>query len=235
MRVKLNFGNCFQKYSVIYNNQEYPSKNNNYIFLDLDDDHKKIYIKNHSKSSVSFDLLDLFLEMFYGDSTTTLIYCDYSFEILSNENCEITLKENNFVINDRIKYLSYCAVSENAELGNDRFISQNIDKLIKKHKRIHFLFLSGLPLYILIAILALIFDNGLLWIFILIFLLFTLPSIKQRKTLKKHIENKTGIENLQKNVTGFREDDKYEEKLLSKADKIFFKLFEKLFTNGDKK
>lgn len=235
MRVKINLNGVFRYFSVIYKNQEYSTKNKDSIFLEIDDNDRKIYIKNNSKSSVSLDWLDIFLEMFYGESTTTSIYSDYSFEILSNENCEITIKENDFIINDRMKYLSFCAVSDNALLGNDCFITGDTSKLIKKHRKLHLFLLSGLPLYILVAILALVFDYSLFWIFIMIFLLFTLPSIKQRKKFKKYLESPIALEALQKNVIGFRTEKNYEEKIMTKTDKFFFKLFEKLFNTEAKK
>lgn len=49
MRVKINLNGVFRYFSVIYKNQEYSTKNKDSIFLEIDDNDRKIYIKKQFK------------------------------------------------------------------------------------------------------------------------------------------------------------------------------------------
>lgn len=216
--------------TVIYKGNEYRFNSDDILFIDIDDNDKTLYVKNPIGSSVSVSLIDVILELFAGDSMITIIRPDYSFEILSNNNCEIFLKENEKEFHfGNIKFKSFCAVSQGANLGNDRFIIKDLDKVRKKHRKMNFFVMSGLPFYILIALLALTISTNLLWVFILIFIIFTIPSIKSRKNFKKSVTQDNVIKTLCDNVTGYRTDENYDIKNMSKSGRFMFKIFEKLF------
>lgn len=231
MRVKLNAEDVFYKnyLSVVYKNQEYRFNNSNYIFIDIDEDCRKIYIKNNSKSNVSLNYLDLILVLLAGDGTITTMCADYSFEILSKDNCEILLLENKFNNKHSIYFESYCAVSKTAELGNDYFMCRDLDRLNKKSRRLSFLLMSGLPFYILLAFLLLVLEPEQLIIpLIAIFLLFTIPSIRQRRRIKKCATNEKINAKLLENVNGYRADENYGDKLKTKSEKFIEKIFSKM-------
>ena len=66
MRVKITKENKFNNITVIYKNQEYVIKNCP-LFLDLDENDKRIYVKSSNKSKVFLDFTDLivFQAFFY--------------------------------------------------------------------------------------------------------------------------------------------------------------------------
>lgn len=231
MRVKLNAKDVFFKrsLSVVYKNQEYFFNDNDYIFIDIDEDCRRIYIKNNSKSNVSLNYLDLLLVLLAGDGTITTVCADYSFEILSNDNCEILLIENKFNNKHNIYFESYCAKSQTAELGNDCFICRDLDRLNKKSKRLSFFLMSGLPLYVILAFLLLILKPEQLIIPLLVmFLLFTIPSIRQRRRIKKSAVKEKINAKLLENVNGYRTDENYGDKLKTKSEKLIEKIFSKM-------
>lgn len=216
--------------TIIYNGNEYRFNNDDILFIDIDDDDKTLYVKNPIASSVSVSLIDVILELFAGDSMITIIRPDYSFEILSNDNCEISLKENEKEFHfGNIKFKSFCAVSQGASLGNDKFVIKDLDKVRKKHRKMNLFVMSGLPFYILIALLALTISTDLFWIFILIFTIFTIPSIKSKKNFKKAVTQDNIIKTLLDNVVGYRTDENYEINKMSKSGRFMFKIFDKLF------
>lgn len=235
MRVKITKENKFKNITVIYKNQEYVIKNCP-LFLDLDENDKRIYVKSSNKSKVFLDFTDLIVfQAFFGDSVETMIYCDYSFEILNNENCEIIIKDNYYKVNDRITFYSYCADGENVMFGEDRYFTGDLKKLIKKHRRLHFFIASGLPIYIILIILAMIFSDYIYYICIIIFLVLTLPSITQRKKFKKFVTSPQGINELIKNAKEIRKNPTFMYEPQTKIEKAFSKLFEKLFNTEAKK
>lgn len=216
--------------SVIYKGNEYGFNSDGVLFIDMDDDDKTLYVKNPVSSSVSVSIIDVILELFAGDSMVTVIRPDYSFDMLSSDNSEILLKENEKEFHfGNIKFKSFCAVSQGASLGNDKFIIKDIDKIAKKHKKLNLLVMSGLPLYIFIALLAVLITPSLFWVYIFIFLIFTVPSIKSSRNFKKTVTQENIIKSLTDNVTGYRTDENYEINKMSKSAKFMFKIFDKLF------
>lgn len=216
---------------VFYKGIEYGFNSNDELFIDIDGCERTLYVVNPVNSSVRVSVIDIFLEFFSGDSMITEICPDYSFDVLSDDNCEIILKENEQSFNfGYIVFKSFCAVSQTATLGNDRFaVRENIDKLAKKHKRLNLLVMSGLPLYILVALLAVLFSYELFLLYIIIFLIFTIPSIKSKRNFKKAVTKENIINYLSSNVIGYRTDENFEYNKMNKSSKFMFKIFDKLF------
>ncbi|MCH5314721.1 MAG: hypothetical protein J1E81_02315 [Eubacterium sp.] len=230
MRVKITADNVFFKsLSVVYKNKEYSFKNDDCIFIDIDDSDRKIYVKNHSKSSITINFFDLIVGILAGDRTVTTVCCDYVFEIMSSDNCEISIVENKLNNKHNIYYESYCAVSKTAVLDNDRFIPNNINRLNKKSKKLSFFLMSGLPIYVLLAFLLIIIKPEQLIIpLIAVFLFFTIPCIIQHRRIKKYVREESISRKLLENVNGFRTDENYAEKLKTKSDKFIEKIVSKM-------
>ncbi len=231
MRVKITAERVLFKrnLSVVYKNQEYFFNGSDFVFIDVDGSDRRIYVKNNSKSGVCINFLDLILELLTGDGTITTVCADYSFEILSNDNCEISLIENKYNNKHNIYFESYCAMSQTAELGNDCFYCNDLDKLNKKSRRMSLYLMSGLPLYILLAVLLLILKPEQLIIpLIAVLLLFTIPSIRQRRRVKKCVTKENISLKLLGNVNGFRTDKNYDDKLKTKSDRFIEKFIGKM-------
>lgn len=236
MRVKfIKDKMLFRNISVVYKNKEYTFDGNDYVFVDIDDDDRRVFIKNMTKSSVFVNIIDLMFHMLAGDGTITTACCSYAFDIVGNDNCEITIAENKYSTKYEIYFESICALSQTAELKNDTFIPNDLDRLNKKHRRIHALFMSGIPLYTVLALLLVILEpDQIILPAIIVFLIFTIPSLVKRRRYKKLVTADTISRFLLENTLALRADGNPSEKQQTNMDRIISNIVKKMFKSKEK-
>lgn len=209
MRIKIvNESN--QSAFVIFNSAEYTFDRSNILYIETEDTFADIIVKKSTPSSVHINILDLLLGMLIGNGSVTSVNCDYSFRIECDDNCQIILKENRLSPKEQFVYSSFCAVSDSAEISDENYSVNNYKKIRRKHTFIHLFLLSALPLEVLLVLFFLIFTDNYLTMVVpvlLIFLLFTVPSLKQLKVFKYRVNNEYANQILTEQCTVLRSSD----------------------------
>lgn len=186
-----------------------------------------ITIKSTKKDSVHLNILAIILGVFMGDDTVTFINTDYHFSVENDCDC-ITILENKW---DPRSPLGINACYADSNVTNESYSMPNIKKTKRKHKFIHLFILSLLPIQLILIALCFLTDPPYLWIiiFILLFLVYTLPSFKEIKRFK----NITKADNVNNKLCEYankrRNNDLSYDEDTSKTGKIFSKILDKMF------
>lgn len=180
------YNNTSNRYIAFVNGREYFLNRKAFIEFDCNGPTKVDLIPQH-KNRVFLNILDLFLEMFIGDSTLTLAYCRYSF-LITNCNQEV-IELKNSIWNPRDQLTIYSCYA-NTDVANEYYEIHNFQKLKRKHSNMH-IFVTSLPVIgILLLALALIFYPGIPFFIAFIgwFFLFPFSSVKEMKRFKEVTE-----------------------------------------------
>ncbi|MGN0535113.1 MAG: hypothetical protein ACI4IR_03830 [Eubacterium sp.] len=171
-------------YKAVINGREFDFKKDATIELEHTKN-TRIQLKCLEKSSVHLDWLSIiFLHYFFGSTTLTNIYTDYSFEIENDINETIEIKYNDWCPREQINIKSCFA---DADVINEEYTLPQLDRVKKKHLLLH-LFVSSAPL-LGIACLVLVFLTDPPALFIVLFfiwlLMFEIPGHKEIKRFKQ--------------------------------------------------
>lgn len=213
-------------YIAVIDEKEYPFGKNESINIDAPND-TNITIKSTKKDSVHFDIIAMILGVFSGDDTITFVNTDYQFTIENDCEC-ITILDNKWKPRTQ---LVINACYSNSNVTNECYTMPNISKTRKKHKFIHLLLSSALPIQIILVILCFFVDPPylLVLLFVLLFILFTLPSIKEIKRFKKITEPNYANSMLCKYATERRNNGESYNEDTSKTGKFVSKILNKMF------
>lgn len=198
-----------------------------------------LYFEILEKDSVSIDISDVILGLFFGDSTLTKVYCDYEIKLkrLNAENITIILEENRWCPRTQVSFFSACAISENCETIDNLFAAKNLEKTRKKHKRIHSFVTSLLPLGIILFACIFIFSPPAASILFFFFwaLIFAFPSFKEIKRFKELSDPNLINEKLTAHAKYRREHGEDFFDWDSRTDKFFKKILDKMFKPNEDK
>lgn len=220
------------RYRAVVNGRSFNLNACSSIFFDCPMD-TKIELIALDKPSVHIDWLEVIIfHMFFGSSTSTKIYTDYSF-VIDDLNVEkITLANNDWTVRLQI---TVNAPYIKEHVSNERYSLSEFDRIKKKHRNLHLFVSSAWPLGV--AMIAMCFAAEPPTLFALLFLLwlliFAVPSLKEVKRFNEVMQNGFINDNLceyaRKRRTGeflFADDT-------SKTGRFVTKVLRKLF--GDDK
>ncbi len=180
-------------YDVFSNGQYYGAIGlKNTICISTNSERADITLVSKGKGSSHIQFLAVIFGFFVGDSTTTKIFCDYSFSVYNtgNENVNVVLKYNDWSPREQLDFNTVYAVSENAQIADYSYVMKDYERIAKKHKRLHLFVTSFILPELLLLALCFIFRQEVVIlisaIFILLFLLaFTIPSLKEISRFKE--------------------------------------------------
>lgn len=219
-------------YKAVINGREFDFKKDATIELE-NTETTRVQLKCLEKSSVHLDWLSIiFLHYFFGSTTLTNIYADYSFEIENDINETVEIKYNDWCPREQINIKSCFA---NADVINEEYTLPQLDRVKKKHLLLH-LFVSSAPLLgIACLVLAFLTDPPVLFIvlFFVWLLIFELPSLKEIKRFKQvmkpdYLNEKMCEYAVKSRAQGviFKEDTSKTEKFMNKIMGKMFKFNE---------
>ena len=181
--MKLNNSTLYN-YRAIIDNKEYELKGRTTIEFDCTEN-TKVELINLNKSSVHMDWLQIILlQMLFGSTTLTKIYTNYSFVINDTSIETIKLEYNDWSPREQIDIKScYAKVNVCEEL----YTLPQLDKVRKKHKRLHLFVSNALPIGIATLVMCFITDPPYLFVllFALWLIVFEIPSLKEIKRFKE--------------------------------------------------
>ena len=225
--------NTSNKYTAFINGREYILNRKAFIEFDFDGTTKVDLIPRH-KNRVFLNLLDLFLQMFIGDSTLTFAYCRYSF-LIQNCNQNVIAIENN-IWNPRDQLTIYACYAD-ADVANEHYEINHFQKLKRKHRNMH-IFVTSLPIIgVLIIALAFILEPVLPLIvcFLIWFFLFPFASVKEIKRFKQATEPNQINQTLCRYADELRKGAVYVSEDTSKTGKFIEKILGKMFKFDEEK
>ncbi len=176
------------KYRVIVNGESFNLNECSSIFFDCPIG-TKIELIALDKPSVHIDWLEvLIFHWFFGSSTTTKIYTDYSFVVDEPNVGKITLDNNDWAVRLQI---TVKAPYIKEHVSNERYSLSEFDKIKKKHRNLHLFVSSAWPLGAAMSAMCFIADPPYLFIllFLLWILLFAVPSLKEIKRFNEVMQD----------------------------------------------
>lgn len=221
------YNNSSYNYTAFINGREYIFNKKDTIEFNCNGPTRVDLIFRH-KSSVFLNIFDIFLQMFIGDSTITLSYCDYSFLIRSC-NEEMIYIENN-VWNPRDQLSIYSCYAD-SDVINENYTMHDYKRLKRKHRNIH-MFVTSLPVIgILLLVLAFIFEPAMPFIFgfLVWFVLFPVASIKEMKRFKDATEANLVNQTLCRYANERRKGEILVSEDISRTGKFVGKILNKMF------
>lgn len=220
---------CYN-YVAIVNGAEYCLNKKSSINIELESDFD-IIIKRTDKDYVHLNFLDIILGVFFGDSTITKINTEYHFSV--DKDCDlVTIKDNSWTPREQ---LTINACYADSAVVNESYTMPNIEKVRKKHRRLHLFVTSLFPVYFVLIFLCFITQPITLWIIalVLLFLVFGMPSVKEIKRFKKatapdYVNNKLCeyADERRRKGADYNEDTSKTGKLINKALGKMFKFDE---------
>lgn len=227
MKIKVT-NNSVMNICIEFNGNAHELTKGQYVFLYTEDSYAKINAISRGESSVSINLLDIFTGLFLGSSTYTIINCNYTFTVEGENDCEVIL-ENNFVaksIGSECNFESVCANTIGCTLADECYYAEDLKKFKKKNTRLQLFVFSGLPIYILLALLCLILKDWFYMVVsVIIFAICTVPSIIRIFKFKRKLKNETISNSLTENAKLLREYNFDGLKAIYDKSKILKKMF----------
>lgn len=184
MKVKIT-NEDFSVIGIYYNGKMHRLRQNEYVYLDAIGDTIDLHVRKLTKSAVHLDWADILSGIFFGNSTSTFINCDYFCTVKGGEYCEVIMQPNS-EDRARVEYSSVCAQALGGEVLCEHYETGDLKKIKRKFRRLQFFFTSGFIFYLLTVILCAVlndWDNMLFSFFI--FLFCTLPSVVQSIKYRK--------------------------------------------------
>lgn len=226
-------------YTLKINNKEYEFDRKKAVTIDYNDNDKISLISNN-KSSVHLNILDIILGVFLGDSTITNLYCNYDFSIHSkdNNNVTITISYNDWNPREQLKLSACYAKSENVLITKEKYSISKLDKVRKKHKRLHLFVTSLFPVALIELILCFFLSPPILPILLLFIwaFVFGVPSIKEIKRFNEAVDEELVNNKLSEYASNRRAGSTDYDETTSKSGKLIEKALNKMFKfNEDKK
>ena len=178
------YNSTLYNYRAIIDGSEYELKGRTTIEFDCTEN-TKVELINLNKSFVHMDWLQIILlQMLLGSTTLTKIYTNYSFVINDISIETIKLNYNDWSPRDQIS-INSCYATTNVD--EEVYSLPELERVRKKHKRLHLFISNALPLGI--TLLALCFLSDPPYLFLLLFMLwlivFEIPSLKEIKRFKE--------------------------------------------------
>lgn len=221
-------------YIALINGQQYELKRSQEISFNCTEN-TKVQLISTEKPSVHIDWLDvIILQFLIGSSTITRIYADYAFDIIDPSVDIIELKENSWNIRTTIYIRSIYA---DANITNECYSLPSLEKVKKKHKRLHRYITSAWPIGLAEIIACFLTDSPYLFILLFVFwlLIFELPSLKERKRFKQVMKT----DEINTKLCEYAEKRRIDPLLFtddtSKTYKIVSKIMDKMFKFEDDK
>ena len=181
--MKLNNSTLYN-YRAIIDNKEYELKGRTTVEFDCTEN-TKVELINLNKSSVHMDWLQIILlQMLFGSTTLTKIYTNYSFVINDTSIETIKLEYNDWSPREQIDIKSCYA---KANVSEELYTLPQLDKVRKKHKRLHLFVSNALPIGIAALVMCFITDPPYLFVllFALWLIVFEIPGLKEIKRFKE--------------------------------------------------
>ena len=222
-------------YKAMINGNEYSFDKGDIIDFEYSEN-TVVELKCLKKPSVHLDWLQIiFLQMFFGSTTITNIYADYSFVINSNEYEIIEINNNDWNLKEQIN-INTCY----ADVGvtDEEYKLPSLKKVRKKHKNFHLFVSNALPLGIGCFVLCFFTDppTPFIILFIVWLLMFELPGIKEIKRFKQIMKPDFLNEKLCEYAENKRKHIFESDRDLSKTGKFAIKIINKMFKfDEDKK
>ncbi len=242
MNLRIVNETSYKKIWITCDNKSVILKRNESTTLCLDSQSEKIKIDILDKNRTFFfitALLDLWwFEILTTDSAVFYLNCSTSFDIVCNEpNETLVLKYLDYTEKEtHCDYSSVYVKNNNSTISNIKFFSENVNKVRNKTIRNLLLFVSGVPF---IALFLWFFvkelDFSMLFVALLIFGFFTIPSILKSIKVWKYCKNEyINMFLLQKEAI-LRQNNGEEPPLVPTnfVEKAISKLFDKLFKKGE--
>ena len=225
--------NTLYKYTAFINGREFNLNRNSIIEFECDKP-IKIDLISKNKNRVFINILDVFLGLFWGGSTLTIVYCDYSFLIRNCDINEISLKNNSWNPRDQITINSCYA---DIEVDEENYAIHNFNKIKKKHRNFHLFISSFLPVGIILFILCFLFTNPS--VFIILFSawlgLFGIPSFIEISRLDEFSNQAYVNQTLCRYADELRKGAVYVSEDTSKTGKFIGKILGKMFKFDEEK
>lgn len=179
-----------------------------------------------------FDVI--LLQMFFGSTTLTRIFADYSFVVDDSSINSIELKYNDWPIREQININSCYA---NEEVLYEEYSLPQLKRVQKKHRRLHMFISNALPIGVGTLLACFLADPPYLFIFFFIIwlLAFELPALKEIKRFKQIMKPELLNEELCKYASKRRVEPLVFTDDTSKTSKFINKIFSKMFKFGDDK
>ncbi len=215
-------------YIAVINGKKYSFDKNDILDFEYLEN-TKVELKCQEKSSTHLDWLSIIaLQMFFGSTTITNIYADYSFVINSDENQVIEIVYNDWAPREQINIKACCA---GTNVVNEEYRLPELGKIKKKHRNFHHFVSNALPLGIACLVFCFLTDPPILFIilFIVWLLMFEFPSLKEIKRFKqiadpKYLNDKLCEYAINKRQYGFNHNED-----VSKTGKFMQKIIKKMF------
>lgn len=174
------------KYKAIIDGKECDLPSKSSVHFDYNEG-MKVDLISLDKPWVHINWLDvIILQMFFGSTTYTRMYSDYSFVI--NEECDrIELGYNDWSVRDQININTVYAKSN---VTDEEYRISNFDKVKKKHKRLHMLVSNAWPIGVGTLLACFLTDPPHLFIvlFLVWLIVFEIPSLKEIKRFNQVIK-----------------------------------------------
>ena len=186
-----------------------------------------------NKSSVHINWLDIFFQMFGGDSTITKLYCDYSFQVKDSSVPFIKLKDNYWHPREQLSI--HACYADDGSVINESYSIPHLDRIKKKHRNLHLYVTSLLPVGIILLFCMLFFEPLFSALgFILWFFFFPFLSIKEIKRFKEATKPDYVNNELCRYAVERRTGDRMFGDDTSKTGKFVEKVLGKMFKFDDK-
>lgn len=225
-----------KRISALYGGREYDLRGGQPAYIKTEETAPVIQVKNYEKNIVTINWIDLFLQILAGDGSYCVARCSYSFTLKGEKDCVITLKDLSASKGEYIMFSSVYAQTDNGVIENERYQINNPRKIIKKHRLLHILLLSGLPLLTALVIVTLLFLEGVgMWIAIFLFsCVFTIPSFSAVAKFKKYMNDDFASERLLAEAIFQKHPEEYQfEGKKSRFAKCVEKILSKMFNIKD--
>ncbi|MCM1115554.1 MAG: PRA1 family protein [Clostridium sp.] len=227
------YNDTSHSYKAIINGKEYAFNKKESINFDCTEE-TKVVLKCTNKSSVHLNWIDMILGVFFGDSTVTMLYCDYAFQIQNSDDADVTIKNNDWHPREQLGIMACYA---DADVTGEEYLVPDISKIKRKHKNLHLFVSSLFPIGIILFILCFLFSPPVLFIllFAIWLFIFGVPSIKEIKRFKKAVNQ----EYMNKTLCGYARErraggTRYDE-TTSKIGRMTDKLLNKMFKFDEEK
>lgn len=221
------------KYRAIVNGRSFNLNGRSSIFFDCPIG-TKVELLALDKPSVHIDWLEvLIFHWFFGSSTVTKIYTDYSF-VVDNPCIEkINLDNNDWPVRLQI---TVKAPYIKEPVSNEKYLLSEFDKIKKKHRNLHLFVSSAWPLGAAALAMCFIADPPYLFIFLFLLwiLVFAVPSLKEIKRFNEVMQNGFINDKLCEYAAKRRTGDFLSTDDTSRTGRFVTKMLKKLFKDDKK-
>lgn len=176
------------KYRAIVNGRSFNLNGRSSIFFDCPIG-TKVELLALDKPSVHIDWLEvLIFHWFFGSSTVTKIYTDYSFVVDDPYIEKINLDNNDWPVRLQI---TVNAPYIKETVSNERYSLSEFDKIKKEHRNLHLFVSSAWPLGAAMSAMCFVAEPPYLFIFLFLLwiLAFAMPSLKEIKRFNEVMQN----------------------------------------------